>query len=448
MTSKIVVNNIEPDAGIGTVSILGIATATNFKTGTTNVHNVGVEAAGINVLGADTPIGTGSTIYNDGGARFSGIVTATAFHGDGSSLTGVGASFGNSSVNTSGIITATAFVSDTPLSHRNLIINGAMTVAQRGSSSTANGFGSVDRFAVYYGNVNEAPTQSQSDVGLSDLPFTEQGITKCFKVTNGNQTSTDNNDSIEISYKCEAQDLRNSGWKYNSSSSFITLSYYVRSSVAQTYTAWISNHDGTRKNFVWSYALSANTWTKITKIIPGDSGLTINNDNGAAFEIWWQQYYGTNYTQASPPGHNTGGWVNHDNETVIDNTATWYETNDATFELTGVQLEVGPVATPFEHRSYGEELSRSQRYFISGMASIGSMYNGFGGNQIQGVYVTFPCIMRSSPTITFPTNHSSTNVSNNDYTFHVTSTGFSYRVNLSGNGNFNRRSTYHATAEL
>ena len=81
MTSKIVVNNIEPDAGISTVSILGIATATNFKTGTTNVHNVGVELAGINVLGADTPIGTGATIYDDGGARFSGIVSATSFSG-------------------------------------------------------------------------------------------------------------------------------------------------------------------------------------------------------------------------------------------------------------------------------------------------------------------------------------------------------------------------------
>ncbi len=81
MTSKIVVNNIEPDAGISTVSILGIATATNFKTGTTNVHNVGVELAGINVLGADTPIGTGATIYDDGGARFSGIVSATKFVG-------------------------------------------------------------------------------------------------------------------------------------------------------------------------------------------------------------------------------------------------------------------------------------------------------------------------------------------------------------------------------
>ena len=67
----------------------GIATATNFKTGTSNVHNVGLEVAHINVLGADTPIGTGSTIYDDGGARFSGIVTATKFVGDGSDLEGV-----------------------------------------------------------------------------------------------------------------------------------------------------------------------------------------------------------------------------------------------------------------------------------------------------------------------------------------------------------------------
>ena len=79
---------------VGGLDSAGIATFLNFKTGTTNVHNVGVELAGINVLGADTPIGTGSTIYDDGGARFSGVVTATSFHGDISQATGAAAGLG------------------------------------------------------------------------------------------------------------------------------------------------------------------------------------------------------------------------------------------------------------------------------------------------------------------------------------------------------------------
>ena len=77
------------DYQIHAVTAVGVATFSNFKTGSTNVHNVGIEAAGINVVGAVTPIGTGSTIYDDGGARFSRIVTAAGFHGDGSGLIGV-----------------------------------------------------------------------------------------------------------------------------------------------------------------------------------------------------------------------------------------------------------------------------------------------------------------------------------------------------------------------
>ena len=73
---------------------VGVATFSNFKTGSTNVHNIGIEAAGINVLGADTPIGSGSTIYDDGGARFSGIVSATKFVGDISDATGAAAGLG------------------------------------------------------------------------------------------------------------------------------------------------------------------------------------------------------------------------------------------------------------------------------------------------------------------------------------------------------------------
>ena len=79
---------------IGGLDSVGVATFSNFKTGSTNVHSVGVEAAGINVLGGDTPIGSGSTIYDDGGARFSGIVSATKFVGDISDATGAAAGLG------------------------------------------------------------------------------------------------------------------------------------------------------------------------------------------------------------------------------------------------------------------------------------------------------------------------------------------------------------------
>ena len=73
----------------GNLNISGVSTATNFKTGSSNLHSAGVEVAGINVLGADTPIGAGSTIYNSGAAVFTGVVTATQFKGDGSQLSGL-----------------------------------------------------------------------------------------------------------------------------------------------------------------------------------------------------------------------------------------------------------------------------------------------------------------------------------------------------------------------
>ena len=98
MTSKIIVNNVGADAGIASVHF-----DSNIQRGTSNFHSVGVELAGINVLGADTPIGTGATIYDDGGARFSGIVSATSFVGSGANLTGIDATkieTGNTKVET------------------------------------------------------------------------------------------------------------------------------------------------------------------------------------------------------------------------------------------------------------------------------------------------------------------------------------------------------------
>ena len=157
MASNLRVDSIVPATGsnvsIGTatggVNIPGVLTYEDV----TNVDSIGIVTARSGVHVGPTT-GVGATIYTDGGARFSGIVTATAFHGDGSSLTGVGASFGNSSVNSSGIATFSAFVptSQEALSHRNRIINGAMQVWQRGTSFNSQGNGqndyTADRWAI------------------------------------------------------------------------------------------------------------------------------------------------------------------------------------------------------------------------------------------------------------------------------------------------------------
>ena len=81
MTSKLIVNELAADTGITTITVGDNMSGVTFKTGTSNLHNVGIEIAGINVLGADTPIGTGATIYDAGGAVFTGVVTATSFSG-------------------------------------------------------------------------------------------------------------------------------------------------------------------------------------------------------------------------------------------------------------------------------------------------------------------------------------------------------------------------------
>ena len=357
MTSKIVVNNIEADAGVSTVTF-----NSNVERGTSNLHSVGLEAAGINVLGADTPIGSGSTIYDDGGARFSGIVTATSFHGDGSSLTGVGASFGNSSINTSGIITATAFVPTTgQLSHRNLIINGAMTISQRGQSSTSPGYKTVDRFKYEFSGTDEAPTQEQVDVASGTTPYS-LGFRKAYKITNGNQTSgAGAADYVGVEQRIEAQNVVNSGWNYTSPSSFVTLSFWVKSSVAQNFYGYLFTEDGAERLYSFETgSLTADTWTKITKTIPGNSIVQINNDNGFGLQIQLWAFLGTNYTAS---GSTLNQWkVWNGSERIPDMTSTWYTTNDATFEITGMLLEVGPVATPFEHLSASENKRRCYRY--------------------------------------------------------------------------------------
>ena len=249
------------------------------------------------------------------------------------------------------------------LSNRNLIINGAMQVAQRGTSSSTdtNGYHTLDRFKPEWGNIDNAITQAQVDVASGTTPYT-LGFRKCLKITNGNQTGGAGTASfIRISTTLEAQDLATSGWNYTSASSYITLSFWVKSSVAQNFYGRLYTYDGTSQNYAFETgSLSADTWTKVTKTIPGNSNITFDNNVNSGLNIEFGMFRGTDTTGSV----SLNTWAAYASGTrTPDQTSTWYTTNDATLEITGVQLEVGSVATDFEHRSYAQELKLCERYF-------------------------------------------------------------------------------------
>ena len=138
---------------------------------------------------------------------------------------------------------------------KNLVINGAFQVAQRGTSSTTHGYQTVDRFTTSVSGADEAPTQAQVDVASGTTPYT-LGFRKAFKMTNGNQTGgAGAADRVEIICKLEAQDIANSGWNYLSSSSYITLSYWVKSSVAQNFNLFLKQVMVQQNNILWKQVL-------------------------------------------------------------------------------------------------------------------------------------------------------------------------------------------------
>jgi len=289
------------------------------------------------------------------------------------------------------------------LSNRNLIINGAMNVAQRGTSTTTNLDFPVDRFRGSFSGTDESPTFAQHALTSSDTGPWAKGFRNSVHVTNGNQTGgAGTSDKVEFYTKLEAQDIANSGWDYTSTSSYITLSFWVKSSVAQNFYGYIINLDGTIKNFPFETgALSADTWTKITKTLPGHADLSFNNDNGEGLRIVILPFLGTDQTGSV----STGSWSTYNSATrTPNNTSTWYTTNDATFELTGVQLEVGDTATEFEHRSYSDELARCMRYFelitFNSTTNINARKPLFGnGSNSTLWFPTYKVVKRTEPAL-------------------------------------------------
>ena len=287
------------------------------------------------------------------------------------------------------------------LAQANIIINGDMSVAQRGTSSSSSGLNSIDRWNTAWGQISATQTQESLTSGS---PY-EAGFNNFLRLTN---TSTSSNAASyqQFTQRIEAQHIANSGWNFKSSNSFMTLSFWARSSLAGTYYARINTDDGTAYYRIKAFTLSADTWTKVTFTFEGNSNLTINDDNGAGLDVVIVPHYGTTYSGSNASTTTWFALVSQDY--FPDFAQNWGNTSSATFDVTGFQLELGEVATPFKHESFGDNLQRCQRYYYKflstniygplGATGMQINTNSTSGTMYQGMH---PIMMRSEPTMAY-----------------------------------------------
>jgi len=283
---------------------------------------------------------------------------------------------------------------DGALSNRNLIINGAMQVAQRGTSSigvTTSGYYACDRFEYNQSGRDQAiVTVSQA----SDAP---NGFVKSFKIeTTTAETAVDATEYFMARYKIEAQDLQH--LKYGTSSAQqLTLSFWVKSSIAATYAVYLYSADGGRIIGSTYTIGTASTWEYKTITFAGDTGGTINDDTGSGLDLAFVLAAGSDMRDTDNTAWSSyaGGKLAYGHTAAANAVIT---TSGATWQITGVQLEVGDTATPFEHRSYGDELARCQRYYVFVERGRGSARGSATGDNQLAYSHCLPVKMRTTPT--------------------------------------------------
>ena len=277
---------------------------------------------------------------------------------------------------------------------RNKIINGAMTIDQRnaGAAVTAYFGYPVDRFQVARGAGTENATFSaQQD---SDVP-SGAGFTKSLKFTvTAAETSIGADERVDIRQRVEGFNVADFGFGAAGAAS-ITLSFWVRSSLTGTFGGSFQNSAANR-SYPYTYTISAaNTWEYKVVTVSGDTSGTWVKDSGNGLTIFWSLGAGSNRVGTS------GAW-NANNNTGATGQVQLVSTNGATFYLTGVQLEAGDTATPFEHRSYGAELALCQRYFYtnatSGFEALNTLFSTYGSTY-NYLHWHFKVSMRAAPTI-------------------------------------------------
>lgn len=247
-----------------------------------------------------------------------------------------------------------------PLSNRNLFINGAMQVAQRGTSGTLPSTNNylVDRMEVSrLGGLADIFDISQA----SDAPT---DFTKSLKLTqDGTSVTLSGTNAAKVTYKPEGQDFAHLNWGTTAAKA-ITVSFYVKSSVTGTF-AFISRSSGNDQDIAKEYTISsANTWERKEFSIPGPTSGTWGTGTNLFGTFTWG-ICGVLGSDRETSNINAwgGGSANTSLTVTANSTNAVATTSGATWQITGVQLEVGEKATPFEHRSYGDELARCHRYY-------------------------------------------------------------------------------------
>jgi len=302
---------------------------------------------------------------------------------------------GGISIDTSGHVTVdgVALPSAGPLSSRNLIVNGAMAVAQRGTSETgltgnANGY-PADRFRFFTGSLGTWTIEQSTDAPA--------GFGKSAKMTCTTGASADAGDYVFLEYSAEAQDLQQLDFGASTAEA-TTLSFYVKSNKTGTGSVEIEQLDNSSEQFVGTYTISsADTWELKTIAIPADTDGVINDDNGTGLRFRFWLNSGTDYSG----GSTTTAWTTYGQTNSNISNLGVGGTDSDNWAITGVQLEVGSVATPFEHRSYADELRRCQRYYqrLQSRVADSIVYVGYnaGTTSSRGT-VYLPVSMRTNPT--------------------------------------------------
>mgnify|MGYP003343775527 CR=1 FL=1 len=273
------------------------------------------------------------------------------------------------------------------LSNRNLVINGGMTVSQRGTSFSFAHDGTTAAYNVDQMHFTLANLES-FDCTVSQSTDAPAGFSNSWKLTTGTaETSIDANDLAYFQTVIEAQNLQQLNYG-SSGAQTITLSFYVKSSVTGTFGCTVYQAAGVRNRTATYTINTANTWERKEITLTGDTAGTINNNNGIGFNVAWNLAAGSDWdaTDSTSWGaYVASRWAyGHAQDGVIT-------TAGATWQITGMQLEVGEKATPFEHRSYGDELARCQRYYQDGT------YFQTDGNGPMTVH--FIREMRTAPTM-------------------------------------------------